>query len=150
MIDLFNTHSIYWPIVIARENTTNENTNGTILRFKSTCNFYDNICDICDFQVNPDSNCLYHIKTTFLTLLATVRLRARHRTCWISSPPIWQLKDFRGCKDLTRKFWYNLIHLLLSPRLILVHNNFLLNWRIDCDENLTKSPWRNCLHNGNS
>ena len=46
MIDLFNIHLIYWPIVIARENTTNKNTYGTIFKFKSARYFYDTICDI--------------------------------------------------------------------------------------------------------
>ena len=43
MIDIFNIHSIYRPILIARENTANENTDGIISRFKSTSNFYDRV-----------------------------------------------------------------------------------------------------------
>ena len=41
MIDLFNIHSIYWPTVIAKENTANENTDETIFGFQDTSNLYD-------------------------------------------------------------------------------------------------------------
>ena len=45
MIKLLNLHLNYRPIYNARENTTNENTDGTIFTWKSTCNFYDTVCD---------------------------------------------------------------------------------------------------------
>ena len=67
----FNIHSRYNSTEIARENTTNENTYGTISRFKSTCNFYDAICDIFRrilIQIVP------HKTTTFLMLMTTGRL----------------------------------------------------------------------------
>ena len=140
MIDLFNIHLIYWPIVITRENTTNKDTYGTIFRFKSARYFYDTICDI--FRRILIQIVCTKKATTFLTLLTTERLWARHRTCWTLSPPVVQSQAFRGCKNLTQTFWYRFNPAAIESLIIGFHNNFILTWSIDCDGNLPNSSWK--------
>ena len=51
MIDLFNIQSIYLPIVIRNEITTNENTVKNIFRFKHIYNFCDTPPDCLSEQI---------------------------------------------------------------------------------------------------
>lgn len=123
MIDLFHTHSIYRPFVVARVNSTNENVNW----FK-----------------------LFVPQKTKkkLTLLTTGRLGARHRTWWTLSQTNPQFKVFRGWKNLTQTFWYRLNSAANGSPIILLFQS--IDCYGNLTNYFGKSWWGNCRHNDNS
>ena len=143
MVYFFNGHPIYRPNVVKGQDITNYNINATIDDFKLFGYFENIIRNI--FRWIRSKLLVPNKTTTFFRFEKIGRLSARHKTCWILSPPKPQFKNFSGFRNLSQTFWYRLNPITIESPMSIFSKVFLLTWSSDYDEYLANSSLKTLL-----